>query len=195
MKFPKGQYDVALADPPWEYYGSPTKWAAAGKFYTLMTPEEIYSLPVGDLLTPTGALFLWATCPALDVGVKALDAWGLNYRGVAFVWVKTKMDGTPIGAQGVRPSFVKPLTELVLIGSKAKRGRPMKLASEAIAQTVFAPRREHSRKPVEVRERIDALFAGDLKKIELFSRETGPGWDHWGDERGKFNGRPKKKHR
>jgi N6-adenosine-specific RNA methylase IME4 len=192
VKFPKGQYDVVLADPPWDYYGSPTKWAAAGKFYDLMTPEEIFNLPVGDLLTPTGALFLWATCPALDVAVNALYEWDLFFRGVAFVWVKTKMDGTPIGAQGVRPSFIKPLTEFVLIGSKQKRGRPMKLASEAISQTVFAPRREHSRKPVEVRERIEALFAGDLKKIELFSREIVPGWDHWGNERGKF--RPKKKH-
>jgi N6-adenosine-specific RNA methylase IME4 len=194
MKFPEGQYDVVLADPPWAYYGSPDKWAAAGKFYDLMTPEEIFSLPVGDLLTPTGALFLWATGPSLETSVYALAEWGLYFRGVGFVWVKTKQDGTPIGAQGVRPSFIKPLTEFVIIGSKAKRGRPMKLASEAISQTVFAPRREHSRKPVEVRERIEALFAGDLKKIELFSREMTPGWDHWGNERTKFNGRPRKKH-
>lgn len=185
MSFPEKTYDVVLADPPWDYYGSPVKWAAAGKHYPLMTNDQIRDLPVVDLLTKSGVVFLWATCPKLDFALEVFRDWGLYYRGVAFVWIKTKQDLTPIGAQGVRPSVVKPLTELVLVGSRKPTGRPLKLLSESVVQTVFAPRREHSRKPDEVKQRIFDLY-GDIPRIELFARETTPGWDVWGNEVERF---------
>lgn len=105
--------------------------------------------------------------------------------GVAFVWIKTKRDGSPIGAQGVRPSIVKPLTEFVLAASRVPNGRPMPLGSESVVQTVFAPRREHSRKPDEVRERIEQLYP-DARRLEVFARTSAPGWDVWGNETNKF---------
>lgn len=49
-----------------------------------------------------------------------------------------------------------------------------------------APRREHSRKPDEVRDRIVALM-GDVPRIELFARQSAPGWDSWGNESTKFD--------
>lgn len=175
------KYDVVYADPPWDHYGSPTKWAAAGKEYPLMKDEEILAFPMKSYLADKGVLFLWATCPRLDFAITCIESWGLKYRGVGFVWVKTKKDGTPIGAQGVRPSIVKPLTELVLCASSVARGRPMPLGSESVCQTVFAPREEHSKKPNEVRERIELLYPS-AAKIELFARETYPDWDAWGNE-------------
>jgi N6-adenosine-specific RNA methylase IME4 len=39
----------------------------------------------------------------------------------------------------------------------------------------------HSKKPDETRKRIVDLM-GDLPRIELFARNTTPGWDVWGDE-------------
>jgi site-specific DNA-methyltransferase (adenine-specific) len=39
----------------------------------------------------------------------------------------------------------------------------------------------HSRKPKEVRERIELLF-GDIPRIELFARQNFSGWDAWGNE-------------
>ena len=50
-----------------------------------------------------------------------------------------------------------------------------------IESLVIAERTKHSKKPQEVRNRIELLF-GDLPKIELFARETSPGWDVWGNE-------------
>jgi hypothetical protein len=47
------------------------------------------------------------------------------------------------------------------------------------------PRREHSRKPEEIYSRIEALVAGPY--LELFARETRPGWDQWGDQTGLFD--------
>lgn len=182
---PAGPFDVILADPPWAYYGQQDKWTAAAKFYATAPDAAIASLPVPDLLAPRGLLFLWATSPRLDAALDCLRSWGLCYRGIAFVWVKTRADGRPIGAQGIRPSIVKPTVELVLAASRVRRGRPMPLADEAVAQVVMAPRRDHSRKPDEVAARIERLYP-DARRLELFARTTRPGWEAWGDETGRF---------
>ena len=174
-------YDVILADPPWFYTKSYTTWGNADKFYSTMPDEDIYAMNIKGLLSDPGVAFVWATGPKLHVAIKAIERWGLFYRGVAFVWVKTKKDGTPIRAQGVRPSTVKPLTEFVLAASHKEFGRPLPLASEAIVQTVFAPKREHSRKPDEVQNRIDAMYPTQ-SKLAMFARRERQGWDVWGNE-------------
>ena len=52
-------------------------------------------------------------------------------------------------------------------------------------------RREHSRKPDEVKKRIVDLM-GDLPRIELFARQSlDKGWDYWGNEITKFNAQDK----
>ena len=180
-ELPAGPYDVVLADPPWSYTGQQDKWGAAAKFYRTLDDDQIGSLAFSHMLAKRAVVFCWATCPRLDAAIETLQAWGLHYRGVAFVWIKTKQDGTPIGAQGVRPSVVKPLTELVLVASTVKSGRPLPLGSEAVVQTVFAPRGEHSVKPDIVAERIEALYP-NARRLELFARRRRPGWDAWGDE-------------
>jgi len=180
MPTPK-KYDVIVADPPWDHYGSPTKMAAAGKHYTLMSDTDMLAYPIPDLLNPSGILFLWATGPRLDFALTCINTWGLTYRGIAFVWIKTKQDGTPIGAQGVRPSIIKPLTELVLAASRITRGRPQPVASESISQTVFAPRGAHSQKPEAVQDRIEELYP-NATRLELFARRHRPGWDAIGDQ-------------
>lgn len=179
-----GKHSVALIDPPWKYYGQQDKVGAAENHYRTLPDEDIYDFPVRSFLARPGVLFVWATCPKLDVAIEAIDRWGLHYRGVAFVWVKTKADGkTPLRAQGPRPSFVKPLTELVLVASTRAKGRPLRLASAAIVQTVLAPKEEHSRKPREVVRRIDRLYPA-TKKVAIFARGKRPAkdWDVWGDE-------------
>ena len=177
-----GKFDVILADPPWSYYGQQDKWAAAAKFYDLMPDEDLLELPVGDILNDNGIVFMWATAPRIDFAIDLLRAWGLTFRGVPFVWVKSKLDGvTPIGAQGVRPSIVKPTSEFVLAGSRVKRGRPMPISDEAVRQVVLAPKQEHSRKPDDIHESINRLYP-DASKIELFARRQYPGWEAWGNE-------------
>ncbi|MBC8296101.1 MAG: hypothetical protein H8E55_09935, partial [Pelagibacterales bacterium] len=53
--------------------------------------------------------------------------------------------------------------------------------SKSVKQLVMDVRREHSRKPDCVRDRIVQL-CGDLPRIELFARQKVPGWDCWGNE-------------
>jgi N6-adenosine-specific RNA methylase IME4 len=68
-------------------------------------------------------------------------------------------------------------TEYCLIGV---RGNP-KRQSASVKQVVYAPVREHSEKPPEVRDRIVELM-GDVPRIELFARQRAEGWSAWGNE-------------
>lgn len=181
MNLPAGKYDVILADPPWNHYGQQDKWGAAAKFYDLMSDDDLRRMPVARLAKRESVLFCWATCPRLDFAIDLVRHWGFHYRGIAFVWVKTTKEGRPIGARGVRPSIVKPTTELVIAASMTAKGRPMPLGSEAIAQVVLAPTGQHSRKPSGVHERIEQLYPS-AKRVELFARQRRNGWTVWGNE-------------
>lgn len=175
-KYVGGNYDIVYMDPAWPMYGDPNKNAAAGKHYDLMSFEDICDMPIKDICADKAAVFVWATCPRLDIAIKAIESWGLHFRGVPFVWVKTRKDGVPIGPMGVPPTSTKPVSELVLLATTNKRGRPLVLQSSKVRQVVFAPRGKHSSKPEEVRERIEEVYGSDCKKLELFSRNAASGW-------------------
>lgn len=182
------KFSIILCDPPWSYFGDSSKDQAAGKHYTLMDEEALSALPVKSIATKPCVLFMWATGPKLDQAFRVAEKWGFHYRGMAYIWIKTKKSdlSVPVGARGVRPSFVKPITEFVLVFSTNKKGRTFKLLTEKQKQLIFAPIAEHSRKPADVRERIVELL-GDLPRIELFARESAPGWSSWGNEVDKFD--------
>lgn len=179
------KFDLVLADPPWSYYGSATKNAAAGKHYDLVENEHLYKLKeVHNVCNKNSALFMWATCPRLDRAVDLMKKWGYNYRGVAFVWVKTTKEGKIIEGQGVRPTFVKPTTEFLLVGTTNKTGRPFPIHTESMGQVVLAPRTgKHSEKPSVFHERIEKLCGPGTNKLELFCRGVPrEGWYGWGME-------------
>jgi N6-adenosine-specific RNA methylase IME4 len=180
--FPSKEYNIIYADPPWPYYGSTTKNAAAGKHYDLMSKEQIYNLPVKDIAAKDSILFLWATGPKLDLAMETIERWGFHFRGVAFNWIKTRKDGGVIGAQGVPPTVTKPTSELVLVGTSCKRGRPLPIQSSKVPQVLLAERGRHSAKPEEIRQRIDELYDKDYSRIELFARVSAQNWDAWGLE-------------
>lgn len=179
--FPSGPYDIVYADPPWWYYGSRLKDAAAAKHYPLMTQDDLAKLPVRAIMPKRGALFLWATCPRLNFAIDLIAKWGLHYRGVAYVWVKVNGRNQIIAGQGVPPTFTKPTTELVLAATTMPTGRPFPLRDLAQGQVVLERRAEHSRKPAIFRRLIEEL-CGKRPRIELFARESSHGWDAWGAE-------------
>lgn len=184
MEWPTEKYDIVYADPPWPYYGDPNKNAAAGKHYSLMSMEDICSLPVRSLFDGAGALFCWATSPRLHFALQAIEAWGLHYRGIAHIWAKSrKSDGALIHGQGIRATYSKPTTELLLLATTCKTGRPFPLLDEALPQVVLAPRGRHSEKPADFRGLIEQGY-GKRPRIELFARGSIPGWDVWGDQAG-----------
>lgn len=178
------RYGVVLLDPPWSYYGDANKNAAAGKHYSLMTDAAIQALPIKSILEKNGAyVFLWATCPKLDLAIATLKAWGLHYRGVAHVWVKANKSGKIIHGQGIPPTYSKPTSELLLVATTSKKGRPLKLLNSAIPQIVVEPRapRGHSSKPKVFHELIEKAFPTTTARLEVFARDQAVGWDCIGD--------------
>jgi N6-adenosine-specific RNA methylase IME4 len=67
----------------------------------------------------------------------------------------------------------------------ATRGRGYERLSRGEAQVVFAPVREHSRKPDEIAESIVRL-TGLGPRLEMFARTRRPGWDVFGNETERF---------
>jgi N6-adenosine-specific RNA methylase IME4 len=178
---PRKRYDIAYVDPPWYYYGSPVKDAAAGKHYPLMSPAELAAIDVRQMLNARAAVFLWATCPRLDFAFELINAWKLHYRGVAYVWVKVNRRGEIIAGQGIPPTFTKPTSELLLVATTNKTGRPFPILDLAQPQVILHPRGAHSEKPAIFRTLIERL-CGRRPRIELFARLKARGWDVWGAE-------------
>ena len=140
-----------------------------------MGMADICALPVADIAAPDCALFMWVTFPTLPDAFKVLEAWGFTYKTVAFVWVKRNKK-SPSWFWGLG-HWTRANAEMCLL---ATRGKPKRI-SAAVHQIIDSPIEEHSKKPDETRTSIVELV-GDLPRIELFARQTAPGWDVWGNE-------------
>jgi N6-adenosine-specific RNA methylase IME4 len=166
-------YGVILADPPWTFrnYSPKGEDRNANQHYETMSIGEIAEYPL-PRLRRNCALFLWATDPMLPEALYVMKHWGFVYSTVAFHWIKQTKSGEPFTGLGY---WTRANPELCLFGT---RGRPTR-QSRAVRRALFAPRREHSRKPDEVYGAIEQLLAGPY--IELFARQRWPGWDAEGN--------------
>lgn len=172
---PSERFAILYADPPWDYKGQLQHAGArhpdtggAVRHYPTMTLSELKRLPLLDIAAPDSLLFLWATSPHLDQAMELGKAWGFRWATLAFVWDKRRTN----------PGFYT-LSQCELCLA-FKRGKiPTPRGARDIRQLVSEKRREHSRKPEEVRRRIEAMFPHQ-RKIELFARSRHPGWHAWG---------------
>ena len=169
-----GGYSIIYADPPWQYQRSKVQ-GAAENHYPTMSIDELCALPVAEIAAPDSALFMWATFPQLPEALRLIKAWGFNYKSVAFVWLKKnkKADSWFYGLG----FWTRGNAEICLL---ATRGHPKRQAAD-VHQFIISPIEAHSKKPDETRDKIISLM-GDLPRVELFARQTPPGWDVWGNE-------------
>lgn len=168
------KYQIILADPPWSYRNMGNIQATANAQYPTMENKSICELNVDKIADENSILFLWATFPKIQEALNVIKAWGFEYKTVGFVWIKKNKNGGNFFGVGW---YTKSNAEVCLIGTK---GKPPK-QSNSISQIIEAERKEHSKKPDIVREKI-VEFVGDLPRIELFARDKKQGWDVWGDE-------------
>ncbi len=177
--FPTGKFGAILCDPPWDF----SSFSGGGnrhpkRHYECLSDEDIMSLPVSTISADDSSLFLWTTCPHLPFAIRLGEHWGFTYKTVAFSWMKINKDGTPFMGLG---SWTRSNVELCLLFT---RGKP-KRQSAAVRQAILEPKREHSRKPDCVRERIEQLVLGPY--IELFARDVVSNWSCWGNQVGLFS--------
>src|SRR3989344_5807786 len=179
------KFDIIYADPPWYYNGkmqfdksSKSKEkidltrrifisSATFKYPTLKT-NELMKLPVRKIAKDDCLLFMWTSNPHLAQAIELGEAWGFEYKTVAFVW--DKMNHNP-------GQYTLSNCELCLV---FKRGRiPKPRGARNVKQLVRTPRKEHSEKPIDVIQAIEKMFPTQ-ERIELFARRKTDGWSVWG---------------
>ena len=168
------KYQIIYADPPWQYKRKAGQ-GIASDHYPTMSLQEICNLPVGNLADKNCALFLWVTFPQLREGLSVIQAWGFQYKTVAFVWVKQnkKADTLFLGLG----HWTRSNAEICLLATRGTIRRK----SAYVRQIILSHIEKHSKKPDITRDLIVELM-GDLPRLEMFARESTPGWDVWGNE-------------
>lgn len=163
------RFSIVLADPPWSYAHSRLGRLSPGRHYPTLSVEQIAGIPVESLVARDSLLFLWATPPLLEDGLRVLTAWGFQYVTCA-VWDK----------ECLGPGYhFRQQHELILVGKRGKPGTP---ATAAKARSVFRARRgKHSAKPVQVHEYIERAYP-HRPKLELFARHPRADWAVWGNQ-------------
>ncbi len=209
---PAGPFGCILADPPWRFATFSPKGKgrspdgkrtnANGNFtdglnnaperhYATMDLADIKALPVRDVAARDCLLLMWAVDPLLPQAIEVGEAWGFTYKTVGFVWAKERRETSTRG-RGVEDDDLRRFPIGTGYWTRANpeqcllftRGSPKRL-SAAVRKLLIAPRREHSRKPDEQYERIERLVAGPY--LEMFARQSRPGWSSWGNETTKFD--------
>lgn len=174
----EGPFSTIYADPPWRFQNRTGKMAPEHLRllrYPTMTLEEILELPVGRLVAATAHLYLWVPNALVAEGLSVMKRWGFTYK-TNLIWYKVRKDGGPDG-RGVGFYF-RNVTELLLFGV---RGNMRTLEPGRTQVNLLTSRkREHSRKPDEAYEIIEACSPGPY--LELFARHPRPGWVQWGNE-------------
>ena len=150
------KYQIIYADPPWQYNSranSGTKFGGgAAKHYNLMSMEDIKNLPINELADENCVLFLWVTFPLLDEQIKLFQEWGFRYKTLGFSWIKLNKNNKKT-CFGIG-FYTKSNCEVCLMGMKGK----LKPVSNRVSSAVLSVRREHSRKPDEIRDKIVELL-------------------------------------
>jgi N6-adenosine-specific RNA methylase IME4 len=185
---------VLYADPAWKFtggVGSPDH-RNASRHYPVMSLKAIEALPVMPLLAPQAVCFMWITGPFLAIGahIRVMKAWGFKPKAVGFTWIKLKKSAPGLFLD---PNLdlhlglgltTRKNAEFAMIGTRGKSMRQ----SRNVHEVGLFPRREHSRKPDEFRQRIEQYVGPGKVMVELFGRSAAPGWTVLGNETGKFNG-------
>ncbi|MDR3488753.1 MAG: MT-A70 family methyltransferase [Bradyrhizobium sp.] len=171
--------DLIVCDPPWTYdlRSSNGEAKSPQAHYKCMPNDKIGQLPVGQRAGRDAWLFLWATAPLLPRCLEVMSAWGFTYK-TTLIWRKT----TRSGKVRVGPGYLaRTMHEQILVGSL---GLPH--YAHALPSIFDGLAREHSRKPEEFYERIER-FAPQARKLDLFGRQSRPGWLVFGNEATKFD--------
>jgi N6-adenosine-specific RNA methylase IME4 len=187
------KFGTILADPPWKNRSSAVKQEAfSAEHYDGLTVEQLCDLPVASVAANDAYLFLWADSQHQYVAPQVAAAWGFREYATTLTWLKTNPGtGNPCAGIG-RYSMVWSETLWLF-----KRGKP-KLVETSWKNPFSAPRREHSRKPDEIYDYIEAVhrkknadWQFPVPRLELFARthsagvklwDLRPGWTQLGDE-------------
>jgi N6-adenosine-specific RNA methylase IME4 len=173
------RFHTVLADPPWKFQNSTGKVAPEHKRlarYGTMSLDDICALPVAEVCDDPAHLYLWVPNALLPDGLRVMQEWGFHYKS-NIVWHKVRKDGGSDG-RGVGFYF-RNVTELLLFGIRGKNARTLQPGRRQV-NLLATRKREHSRKPDEIFDIIEACSPGP--RLEMFCRGVRKGWTVWGHQ-------------
>ncbi len=173
------KFQTILADPPWRFANRTGKMAPEHRRlsrYATMELPEIKELPVAEIVEEPAHLYLWVPNALLPGGLDVLRAWGFEYKS-NLIWHKIRKDGGSDG-RGVGFYF-RNVTEVVLFGVRGKNARTLAPGRRQV-NLISTQKREHSRKPDELYDVIEACSRGPF--LEMFARDTRQDWVGWGNQ-------------
>jgi len=169
------KYSILYCDPAWDYdnriqhNGNETTGSAV-YHYPTMKLEDMKKLNIAEITEKDALMFMWSSSPHLPQAIELMQYWGFEYKTIAFVWDK----------QRVNPGYyTMSQCEVCLVGKKGRIPSPR--GAKNAKQFLSQMRGRHSEKPSEIRDRITQMFPTQ-SKIELFARQKTEGWDVWGNE-------------
>jgi len=199
-------YGFISADPATKFVGGVK---SRPQHYKRMEDEDIARLPVRDLMRQPEDGGCWIGFWTVSARIyrtlntksrkrwrpdEIINGWEERARFSARGWVWFKLTKS-VGEQ--LPLFIHKRNihrgQGMTTGKNAEDMYLFKLGKPAIRtrkafEPIFAPVRQHSRKPREIYDQIELFANGPY--AELFARagkEPRPGWDYWGDEAGTFS--------
>ena len=92
MGIPAGlQASAIMADAGWPYatWSPKGQGRSASRHYHTEAIDEIKALPVATYAARDCWLFKWCPCPSTPWLVEVMAAWGFQFSGLGFAWVKT----------------------------------------------------------------------------------------------------------
>lgn len=175
----EGQYDLIYADPPWKQSKGGKKSVrenSSGKplDYPVCSLDEIKEhLSLATAASGDNSiLFLWTIDKYLFEAQEIAESLGYKLHA-RMIW--DKITGIP-AAFTVRYGH-----EYLLYMYKGKL-TPVAKEERGKIHTVFREKvTKHSKKPEIAYEIIERLYP-NLRKLEMYARNTRPGWDCFGNE-------------
>ena len=177
-----GPFPTILADPPWRFSHRTGKvspeYRRHARYGTMCTPA-VAAVPVAEAAAPDAHLYLWVPNALLADGLEVMKAWGFTYKA-NLVWHKVLADG-----RSDRRGHGLLLSQRHRDGALRGAGQPAHaLAGTTPGEPCRTRKREHSRKPEQLYDLVEACSPGPY--LELFTRYPRLGWTAWGNEVGQL---------
>lgn len=172
-------YGIIYTDPPWQQKKAGLRKCRPNQGreldYQTVEIEEIFELqkPFFKATDERHNVFMWAIDKFLFLAESEMKKLGYELHA-RLIWDKTN---------GIAPAFTIRYSHEYLLWFY-KRGKMLMPEKDKRGKYTTVMREQatkHSKKPQCAYEMLEDMFP-TARKIELFARNTRPGWESWGNE-------------